>query len=314
MLTMGLAGTTAQADTCVDPGPAELCVEDPVKHDAGQASLEDGDVSAQANGGIVTGAGEATFVMDYVIDLDGLPSGTVDFTTTLEIRNSENQQLIRQQVNERDIPTGADAIQGQIEANVSTLTPLADGGTVHVSAGATLDDGSGTRTLGQAQSVAPITFAVAPPADVAERIHPADTVDAGSFEAGPSEASASAIDGQLIVAQDTSLRFEAEGTLSSHAYEGDTGRQTTRASLSVATEDQLYSASVSPITNRCFTSCSVPAETASVELSIVIPGDLVEPNQEADVDVDASWFSSRDAFERNDAREEGANEILVVGP
>lgn len=314
LLTVGFGPTSTSAQICVDPGPAEVCVDDPLRHDAGEASLDDGDVSAHANGGIVTGAGQATFVLDAVADPGDLASDEeVRFDARLFIRDSEGS-LVAVEVLHETLGPG-DTLDEQLEATVDTVAPLVEGGSVSVQASATLVTNTARSSLGEAQSMSPITFAVAPPQDAADHTTVNDTAQVGQFEAGPDGAFAQAVDGELFVAQDTGLRFEASGTLSSESFNDVSSlRQFTSARLMLRTSEDIYSASVAPIDEFCNTTCSTTAQTVPVELSVVLPGELVDPQRDVRVVVDADWNLFRPTFDGNSAIDSGENDVVALSP
>jgi hypothetical protein len=328
LVTVGLAPTLAAQETCLGAGPVETCVDDPGRTDAGSISLVDGEVTAQAEGGLVTGTGEATFVVDYEVDQPVADDELLGVVFEVEVLDKDGDRLGQDRF--RHYPGLPDPVapgeapdDGELEATVSTVAPKVEGGTVEVSAYAMLFGPNGTEVLGQAQSVSPVTFALAPAEDQAERTRVTDTVDAGSFDAGPSGATAETVDGELVVADDTAVRLEATGDLNAQGF-SDVDRlfQRAEADLYVETDDRYYHAGLDPIYERCYSSpCSATAQTVPVELSVVVPGDLLQPGQELDTSVRSDYYLSvrdQDAgdgervYERG--RASGDNLLLAAGP
>lgn len=318
LMTVGFAPMTASGETCVSPGVVNVCVDDPGHKDAGEASSIDGDVSATANGGIVPGLGSAEFVADYTVSHTGLQQGEeVLFFGELEVLDGEGDLVGRDTVFLELVP-GDGEETGELRVEVPAVDAVVDGGSVQVSARADLNHADGTTRLGFAQSASPITMVVAPPSDVAERTQVAETVEAGTFEAGPAGAFADAVDGSLLVAQGTSMRFEATGELSSSSLSGvDSFSQNARASLRMVIDGELHFAIATPISESCFSTdgtCSTDAQSVPTELSIVVPGDLLDPRSEIDVRVDARWFLSADGFDSTSATDHGQNVLYAAGP
>lgn len=319
LLTVGLVPVTAGQETCAGAGPAEICVADPLVHDAGQATLENGDVSAEANGGIVTGAGSATFVLDYVADTSDLSTGDVLFNGQLRVLDGDGNLVARETFSE-SLVAGA-TVEDEVQVVVETVGPLVGEGAVEVLVHARQTRSDGWTTLGQAQSVSPIKYTVAPPSDAAERTTVASTIDAGSFDVGPASEAAEVIDGELVVASDTSAKLVAEGELSSQSFTDiQDVRQRVYADLLVRSADFDINehVSVRPIYDRCYSTCSVDAQTVPVELSVVIPGDLEEARHKVDVRVSGSWSVSwydGTTFRSDSAQASaaGANELIVAG-
>lgn len=325
-MTVGLAPLTASQETCAGAGPAELCVDDPLAngpltHDAGEASITSGDVFAEANGGVVTGAGSATFVLDYTADAAGL-SDDLRYLVQLAVYDGDGN-IVEHNGTFGTIAPGQE-VDDQLRIEIDTLTPLVDDGSIEVKASG--EELSTTRsTIGEAQSVSPITYVVAPPEDVADRTTVGQTIDVGSFDVGPhTEPSAQAIDGELLVAGDTGAKLQASGQLATRSFSGvDSLDQWTDADLRVYTPgfDVVLFSSVQPLTDHCFSSCSADARTADVDLSVVFPGDLEEPNREVEIRVSGSWNADwRDpstgqfVVDGTSAFDSGVNELLAVGP
>lgn len=325
-MTVGLAPLTASQETCAGAGPAELCVDDPLAngpltHDAGEASITSGDVSAEANGGVVTGAGSATFVLDYTADASGL-SDDLRYLVQLAVYDGDGNP-VEHNVTFGTIAPGQE-VEDQLRIEIDTLTPLVDDGSIEVTASG--EELANTRsTIGEAQSVSPITYVVAPPEDVADRTTVGQTIDVGNFDVGPNmEPSAQAIDGEFLVAGDTGAKLQASGQLATRSFSNvDSLDQWTDADLRVNTPDfdvVLFS-SVQPLTDSCFSSCSADARTADVDLSVVFPGDLEEPYREVEIRVGGSWNADwRDpstgqfVVDGASAFDSGVNELLAVGP
>lgn len=326
LLTVGLVPLTAGQETCVNAGPAELCVDDPLAngpltHDAGEATIQAGDVSAEANGGVVTGAGSATFVLDYSADASGL-SGDLRYVVQMVVYDGDGN-IVEYNTTFGTIAPGEE-VEDQLRIEIDTLTPLVDDGSIEV--GASGEERATTRsTIGEAQSVSPITYVVAPPEDVADRTTVGQTIDVGSFDVGPNtEPSAQATDGEFLVAGDTGAKLQASGQLATRSFDGvDHLTQYTDADLRVNTPDfdVFVSSSVRPLTDSCFSSCSPDARTAEVDLSVVFPGDLEEPQREVEVRISGDWSAnwqdpSTGAFlsDRASAHDLGVNELLALGP
>jgi hypothetical protein len=320
LLTVGLVPTVATAQqTCAEAGVAELCVQDPLVHDAGEITVTGGDVSAEANGGVATGVGSATFVVDYAIDAPALASDeqlVVD--GDLVIRDSNGYLVAREDLTE-SLAAG-ESVTGELQTTVETVAPLVDGGSITVEASADIVQGYAERTrVGAAQSASPVTVVATPPQDVADRTTAGDTITVGYAEAGPIQANADVIDGELIVATDTAVRLEMTGELSSQAFDGvDNLRQDASASLRAFNADGFSeSVSLAPIDERCYSACSTQAQTVPVELSIVIPGDAENPDQDLRLRTGASWsafyYDGTYQSEVIGDSAEGRNALLAAG-
>lgn len=316
-MTVGLAPVTAGQQTCAGAGPAEICVDDPLVHDAGQATVADGDVSAQANGGLATGVGSATFVVDYQLEDQTIdPDEQVYMSIRLIVQDSAGDLV---EVNGTSATLEeAGSTEGELQATIDTLTPKLEGGTITVEVDATRSDDGNVTKLGEAVSMAPITVLVSPPSDVAERTNVGQT-QVGTFEAGPDEGQASVADGELFVADGTSIRLQATGELSTQSLQ-DVSFYDQRASASLAAQigDADYRVDSTPISEYCQNACSADAETVEVELSLVLPADedLVS---DLDLDLDANWVLRTPGdwgyqTERTFADAHGSNEIVGVGP
>lgn len=320
LLIVGFVPVTGNAQTCLDQDPAQFCLDDPLQHDAGEISIVDGEVSAEANGGLVTGAGNVTFVVDYVVEPDDLgPDESLYANGLLLVRNSQDEILDLQPFSERLDP--GESAEGEIQVEVETLAPSVEGGTVEVQAGASVSaDGGTSFRVGEAQSVSPMSVVLAPPSDIADRTTVGDTIDVGSFDIGPATDEANVIDGELLVAQDTGVKLQATGELSTPSFIGvDRLTQRADARLTVDSADGFSTqAFVDPIDDRCWTTCSVSAQTVPVELSVVIPGDLADPVHDLRIAVSGDWTASWEeggqffgdgAF----AGDVGEDELLAVG-
>ncbi|PSG96727.1 hypothetical protein BRD56_09160 [Thermoplasmatales archaeon SW_10_69_26] len=318
-MTVGLVPTAANAqEICADAGPAELCVADPLVHDAGEITVTGQDVSAEANGGIATGVGSATFAVDYTIDAPALASDeqlVVD--GDLVIRDSNGYLVAREDLTES--LTAGESVTGELQTTVETVAPLVDGGSITVDSSADIVQGYERTRVGAAQSASPVTVVATPHQDVADRTTAGDTITVGYAEAGPTQADADVIDGELIVATDTAVRLEMTGELSSKTFNGvDNLRQDASASLRAFNADGFYErVRLAPIEERCYSNCSTQDQTVPVELSIVIPGDAENPDQDLRLQTGASWSAFYyDGFYQDEAfsdSAEGLNDLLAAG-
>lgn len=319
LLIVGLVPVTAGQETCAGAGPAELCVADPLVHDAGEARIVDGDVTAHANGGLVSGVGSATFLVDYVIEDETIgPDDTVSSSVRLFVHDNDGELVAREWVSES--LSGPGSVEGELEATVGTVTPELEGGTVTVEAKATLSSDGNVTRLGDAVSMAPITVLVTPPSDLAEKTNVGET-QVGTFDVGPTQDDGSLADGELFVADGTSVRLEATGELSTRSVDGvDFYDQRARASLSASLGEADYSVSVTPVDEYCSSACSTVGETIEVELSLVIPVDE-EPVSDLELGLHADWLLRTPhpsgwgyQTESSYVNEIGHNELVGVGP
>lgn len=320
LLTVGLAPTTASQETCAGAGPAELCIGDPLVHDAGEATVEDGDVSAHANGGLAAGAGSATFAVDYLLDDETIgPEHEIWMSARLIVEDNDGSIVSIDSVSETLLGPGS--LEGQLQTTVETLTPELEGGTITVEVDATLHHESNATRLGDAVSMAPITVLLSPPGDLADRTNVGET-EVGTFGAGPAEAGASVADGELFVADGTSTRLEVTGELSTQSVDDvDFVTQYASASLRADVGGSTYFVSVTPLSDDCNQACSIDAQTVNVELSIVLPGDADEVLSDLDLRLDADWYLRTpdpdgwgSQLETNEAVDRGANELVAFAP
>lgn len=318
-MTVGLVPASGSSQTCASPGLVEACIDDPRRSDVGEVSLVNGELTAEANGAIAAGAGNVTFFVDYVVEHTGLASDeSLEIYASLTVYDSDGQMVGVDTVLQTLVNDGR--TEGEIEVEVDTVAPMAEGGSIAVEAIGWLVSPSERIALGHAQSVSAITFLLAPPADVAEQVTVARMFEVGNFEASAPTTSVGVIDGEFLVAQDTSIRLEANGNVSSMQLgQVDNLFEQVTALLSVSWNGHFVSASASPIGHNCMAPCSSSAQTVPVELSVVVPGDLENPRSDLRVNVQADGHASYQVandwfFESSFDYASGVSELVAVGP